>query len=132
MFCIVRDVDLYPQFLPWCGGSQIHRQSEQEMEASVEINMSGMRQRFTTLNRMKPGREISMELVDGPFEVLSGQWRFIPIVEQGCKVELDLNFRFKSGLASRIITPIFSQIANTMVDSFCTRARELDEHSNSD
>lgn len=127
MFRIVRDVDRYPEFLPWCGGSRIHRQNEREMEASVEISMAGLKRSFTTLNRMQPGRSIDMELIDGPFEVLQGQWRFTPIADQGCRIELDLKFKLKAGLVSKLIAPAFSKIANTMVDSFCARARELNE-----
>ena len=127
MYGIVRDVDRYPEFLPWCGGSRIHRQDEREMEASVEIRMAGLRQSFTTLNRMQPGRSIDMELIDGPFDVLQGQWRFTPIEDSGCRIELELKFKLKRGMAAKLIAPAFSKIANTMVDSFCARARELNE-----
>ena len=127
MYQLVHDVDRYPEFLPWCGGSKIHRADAHEMEASVEINMAGLKQSFTTLNRMQPGHCIDMELVDGPFDTLQGQWRFTPIDDQGCKIELDLTFHLKAGLASAVIAPAFSKIANTLVDSFCTRARELNE-----
>ena len=125
MYRIVNDVERYPEFLPWCGGSRVHSASEQDMEASVDINMAGMKQSFTTRNRMQPGERIDMELVDGPFDVLQGQWRFKELGDQGCKIELDLKFHLKPGLASAIIGPVFSKIANTMVESFCARAREL-------
>lgn len=127
MYRIVRDVDLYSEFLPWCGGSEIHRADEHEMEASVVIRLAGLRKRFTTRNRMQPGQRIDMELIEGPFEVLRGQWRFTPIDDQSCRIELELKFQLKAGLAARIIAPAFSKIANTMVDSFCARARELHE-----
>ena len=125
MYRIVNDVERYPEFLPWCGGSRVHSASEQDMEASVDINMAGMKQSFTTRNRMQPGERIDMELVDGPFDVLQGQWRFKELGDQGCKIELDLKFHLKPGLAAAIIGPVFSKIANTMVESFCARAREL-------
>ena len=64
MYRIVNDVERYPEFLPWCGGSRVHSASEQDMEASVDINMAGMKQSFTTRNRMQPGERIDMELVD--------------------------------------------------------------------
>ena len=132
MYQIVNDVARYSEFLPWCGGSEIHRQDTHSMEASLKINLSGIQQSFTTKNRMQPGQLIEMTLSDGLFESLQGQWRFTPLDEVGCKIELDLNFELKQGLASAIIAPAFSKIANTMVDSFCARARELDERENTD
>ena len=80
---------------------------------------------FKTRNRMLPGQSIEMTLVEGPFKTLHGHWRFIPLESAGCKIELELNFEMAKGLTSTIIAPAFTQIANTMVDSFCSRAQEL-------
>ena len=74
---------------------------------------------------MIPGESIDIKLVEGPFTELQGHWRFTPIDGGGCKIELVLMFEFKHGIASAIIAPAFTRIANTMVDSFCERAREL-------
>ena len=57
--------------------------------------------------------------------------KFILEKGYGCKVELVLNFRMKRGLASAIIGPAFTRIANGMVDSFCARAQELHERQDS-
>lgn len=102
------------------------------MKASLTMCISGLEQKFTTQNRMLPGQSIDMELSEGPFETLRGQWRFTPLDDDACKIELDLKFQLKPGLASAIIGPAFGKIANSMVDSFCTRARELDERKNPD
>ena len=65
-----------------------------------------------------------MALLDGPFKQLQGAWTFQALDQESSKIELDLTFEFSSGLATSVLTPIFSQIANTMVDSFCARAHE--------
>jgi ribosome-associated toxin RatA of RatAB toxin-antitoxin module len=69
-----------------------------------------------------------MALVEGPFSRLQGLWSFTPVDDEGCKVELVLEYELKRGLASAIIASAFSRIANTMVSSFCDRANELYEH----
>lgn len=102
------------------------------MEATLTMKISGVEERFTTHNQMSPDQSIDMELFDGPFDTLQGQWRFTPLHDSGCKVELDIKFQLKPGLASAIIGPVFGKIANSMVDSFCARARELDERKNPD
>ncbi len=125
MYELVNDVKSYPEFLPWCGEVEIHAEAELEMEASINIRGAGLNQWFKTRNAMLPGESIVMELVEGPFRQLSGVWRFVDIGDDGCKIELEMNFEFKRGLASAIIAPAFTRIANTLVDSFCERAREL-------
>jgi ribosome-associated toxin RatA of RatAB toxin-antitoxin module len=125
MFNIVDDVDKYADFLPWCGASSVISRREDEVKAKVEISHSGIRKSFTTLNRNQPGKFIEMQLIDGPFKHLHGFWRFDALGEKGCKVSLDLEYEFSSKLLSLAIGPVFSQIANTLVDAFCKRADAL-------
>src|SRR5690606_36902886 len=39
MIDLVADVGRYPEFMPWCGGTQVHRHDESGMEASVTIKI---------------------------------------------------------------------------------------------
>lgn len=127
MYDIVNQVEAYPEFLPWCGGARLHRADETSLEASIQICVAGLEQWFTTRNSMVPGKSIEINLVDGPFKQLRGRWKFTSLDGEGCKIELVLVFEFKRGLAAAVIAPAFTRIANTMVDSFCERARELYE-----
>ena len=125
MYAIVNDVAAYPQYLPWCGGVRIHEQSEVLLEASIQMKKAGLNHWFRTRNRMKPGREIVLNLVEGPFKQLQGTWLFTPLDDQACRISLSLQFEVASGLVGMVLAPAFSQIANTMVDSFCQRARAV-------
>jgi len=124
MYDIVNDVESYPEFLPWCGDVKINQLNNSSMEASILMRGAGLNHWFKTRNSMVPGQSIEMELVEGPFNKLEGLWSFTPIDSDGCKIELMLQFEIKQGLASTLIAPAFSRIANTMVDSFCERARD--------
>ena len=125
MFDIVNDVSRYPEFLPWCGDVKITSQSEQAMEASILMKKGKLNHWFSTANTMLVGERIEMTLVDGPFKSLDGVWEFIAFDESSSKVKLDLNFEFSSGITAVLLAPIFTKIANSMVDSFCSRAHEL-------
>ena len=127
MYDVVNNVDSYPDFLPWCGGVETHHIDETSMEASILMRGVGLNHWFKTRNSMQPGKSIAMVLVEGPFSRLEGLWRFTPVDAEGCKVELALEYELKQGLASAIIAPAFSRIANTMVRSFCEHASELYE-----
>jgi ribosome-associated toxin RatA of RatAB toxin-antitoxin module len=126
MFDIVDDVDKYSEFLPWCGSSSVLSRSDDEVKATVEISHSGIKKSFTTLNRLQPGKIIEVQLINGPFKHLHGFWRFDAIGgDKGCKVTLDLEYEFSSKLLGLAIGPVFTQIANTLVDAFCKRAENL-------
>jgi len=130
MFDLVNDVDRYPEFLPWCGGVEIVDEDEQTVHAALKINYKGIKQRFSTRNRLerpigdRPG-SIVMVLVDGPFRVLDGQWRFKPLGEDACKIEFNLRYAFSSKLLEKMFGPVFSHIANSFVDAFVKRAEFL-------
>lgn len=128
MYAIVNNVDSYPEFLPWCGDVRVHRSDEHSMEASILMQGVGMNHWLKTRNTMEPGKSIEMELVEGPFRALHGFWRFTPIDPESCKIELRLEFELKHGLVSALVGPAFSRIANTMVESFCDRARAQHDH----
>lgn len=127
MFVLVADIERYPDFLPWCSGAQVHARSSDEVTASLEVSKGPLRKSFTTLNRMRAPTAIELSLVDGPFKRLRGEWRFSSLGDAGCKVELELEFEFANRIMGRALGPLFNEIAATMVDSFCDRARELYE-----
>ncbi len=96
-----------------------------QITASVQINKGGLKQIFSTLNTLKPYRLIEMQLLDGPFEQLSGEWRFEPLGENASKVFLNLQFKFKSKLLDMSLSPIFTKIANSHLDAFVARAKKI-------
>jgi ribosome-associated toxin RatA of RatAB toxin-antitoxin module len=125
LYSIVNDVKSYPKFLPWCRETRVLYEDKNSMEASVHINKGPLKQWFTTKNILIEGCQIDMLLVDGPFQRLTGSWYFTGLEASASRIELHLDFEFNSVVASRLVTPVFSQIANTMVGSFCKRAEEI-------
>lgn len=123
MFLLVDDIASYPQFLPWCSGSREHERSEDVVRATVELAKGKVKKSFTTLNRLQSGKMIEMRLVDGPFKHLEGFWRFHPLQDgKACKVQLDLEFEFSSKIVALAIGPVFTTVANSLVDAFVARA----------
>lgn len=126
MYQLVNDVNEYPSFLPWCRSSNVISESDSEMVASVEIAKGILNKTFTTKNQLLKDREIRLNLLDGPFKALSGHWQFDPLkTENACKVSLSLDFEFDASMLSIAAKPIFTQIANSLVDSFCKRAVDI-------
>lgn len=125
MFVLVDTIRDYPQFLPWCRSSNELSRDQDEVKATIEIAKGAVNKSFTTLNRMQRNKVIEMSLIDGPFKHLHGFWRFDELKSSACKVSLDLDFEFSNKLVSLAIGPIFNQVANTLVDSFVARAKQV-------
>ncbi len=125
MYDLVADVRAYPQFLPWCRSATVDRAAEYEMEATLVIAKGPLRKSFTTVNRMEPKRRIDIRLVEGPFRRLDGCWQFQDLDADGARVSLELHFEISGALLRRTLGPVFGEIANTMVDAFCRRARAV-------
>lgn len=125
MFALVDDVSSYKDFLPWCGDSEELSRNDDEVKASVMIAHSGLNKSFTTLNRLQKDKVIEMSLIDGPFKHLHGFWRFDELSTDACKISLDLEYEFSNRLIGMVVGPVFGQIANTLVDSFCQRAEVI-------
>lgn len=125
MFDLVAGVDRYPEFMPWCGGSTIKHHDENGMEASVTISIAGVKQTFTTRNEHEYPTRIRLKLVDGPFSALTGDWEFIALGEDGCKVVFIMEYAFSSKTLEMVVGPIFNRVANSFIDSFTRRAHDL-------
>ena len=128
MYALVTDIPAYPQFLPWCDHAAVVTEDGQGMTAEVGISFGGIRQVFTTRNLHTPAREVAMQLVDGPFSRLDGQWRFMPIgdgTQRACRVELELHYGFDNATLGRLVGPVFDRIAGSLVDAFVKRADQV-------
>jgi len=125
MFALVDAVEQYPQFLPWCGGVQIVHRDHQVTRAMIEINYHGIRHSFTTENTKQEPQLMEIRLVEGPFRQLDGAWRFHDLNGQGCRVELNLRYEFSNHLLEVMLGPVFNHIADTFIDAFVRRARQI-------
>jgi ribosome-associated toxin RatA of RatAB toxin-antitoxin module len=66
-----------------------------------------------------------MTLKEGIFKQLNGAWIFTKLNDNACKVVLNLNFSFSSKIIDMAISPIFTKIANSQLDAFITRAKNI-------
>ena len=123
MFDLVADVAKYPQFMPWCGGASIQARDEHGMQASITISFAGIRQSFTTRNEHDYPRQITFNLVDGPFSELTGKWEFIELSPDACKVVYTMQYAFANRGLERVVGPVFNRIASSFIDSFTQRAQ---------
>ena len=125
MFALVDAVEDYPKFLPWCGGVDLLERSETSTSATLHINYHGLKQNFTTENSKVFPHSMGIKLKDGPFKHLEGDWRFVELRADACKIEFRLNYEFTNHFLEKMISPVFSHIAATFVDGFVARADKI-------
>ena len=125
MFGLVEDIAAYPEFLPWCSGSTLHSKDSDTVEATLELQKSGVTKSFRTRNTLRPYEAMGIELVGGPFRHLFGEWRFEQLGDEGSKVSLDLEFEFESRLTDAIFGRYFEDTCNSLIDSFTERAHAM-------
>ncbi|MEY4751472.1 MAG: hypothetical protein RIQ60_3686 [Pseudomonadota bacterium] len=136
MYELVVGVPDYPRFLPWCQKAEVSDLSEHGMTARLYLAYAGVKHAFTTRNQHVVNESVHMQLVDGPFSHLDGQWRFVPLGSaaphgapdagpQACRVEFELSYEFSSRMLELAVSPVFDRIANTFVDAFVARAEQV-------
>jgi ribosome-associated toxin RatA of RatAB toxin-antitoxin module len=124
MFELVNKVEDYPQFVPYCKSAVILEQMPEELHVQLEFAKGALHKSFTTRNRLQENKMIHMRLIDGPFEQLEGFWQFEETPE-GCHITLDMEFEFSNKWVGMMFGPVFNTVANTLVDVFCERAKQI-------
>ncbi|MEC8064075.1 MAG: type II toxin-antitoxin system RatA family toxin [Pseudomonadota bacterium] len=122
MYLLVNDLSAYPDFVVGCVAGEVLTESQAEMVGRLTFSQYGFHYSFTTKNKLECPTAISLELVDGPFTTLSGQWRFIACGQSGCKVSLKLDFTFSNSALDMLFRPIFQRVSRELVNTFVRRA----------
>lgn len=125
MFALVVDLKAYPQFVPGCTGSAVLSRDADGVVASLSLAKGPFVSTFTTRNSAEPPRRMTMELVEGPFRSLHGEWLIEPLGEQGCRIDLRVRFEFSSVARDWLLGPAFELTCNGLVDAFVARARAV-------
>jgi ribosome-associated toxin RatA of RatAB toxin-antitoxin module len=125
VYGLVADVERYPEFLPWCTAARILAAEGDEVTVTLGLASGIARASFTTRNRLRHGRSVTMNLVDGPFEHLEGRWDFVPIQSAGMRADLHVRFATHGVIGALALGPAFEGVCNHLVDAFARRARQV-------
>ena len=107
IYRLVVDIERYPEFLPWCERVNIIGRDDQTVTARLFLGYAGLRHAFTTHNVLAPDQAVTIGLVDGPFSLLDGNWRFVPLplasasqgtAEAACKIEFEMRYAFSNSV----------------------------------
>ena len=124
MFDLIERVEDYPQFLPWCTGTQLIERTDELVSATVEVGVRELNVRVTTRNRKRAPEYMEIALEGGSFRHFHGEWTLRPLGPKGCHVTFVLRYELAlhaESLAGRWI----DHAADRMVDAFVQRAETV-------
>ena len=125
MYALVDDIEHYPLFMQGCQSARVISRSDDEVVGELTLGKGGLRYSFTTRNLLKPGQEMQMALVEGPFRKFGAAWRFQALSDNACKVSLTMVFDFAGGIVGMALESLFNHSANNLVDALVNRAHTL-------
>lgn len=125
MFALVKDVEAYPEFLPWCAATTLHSATADELEASLKVGFGAFNTEFSTRNRFVEPAWMTMQLVEGPFSSLEGRWSFQQLGAAGCEINLRISFDFTNPIMDISLGVAFEKICTDLIDAFIRRAHAL-------
>ena len=129
LFDLIIDINAYPTFLPWCVSARIRDKADNKILADLAIGYKIFRETFVSEVEFEEPSLIKVNYRDGPFKYLNSSWTLFPHINekgiQGCIVDFNVDFEFKSSLLQNAISIIFNKAVSKMVESFESRAKEL-------
>jgi ribosome-associated toxin RatA of RatAB toxin-antitoxin module len=127
MFELIADIESYSKFLPWCIRGRVEEESAgtgdvQQVVARLDLAQGGLTGHFTTRNRLESPHRIAMQLVEGSFSELEGVWEIESLGDDGCKLELTMQFAFSNPMKEMLLGAVFEKSCSQLVDAFVDRA----------
>lgn len=128
MLTLVNDIEAYPEFLRWCCGARIEKDTGPRVEAALDIGVGGIRKTMrtrntTTVPETGSPAKIRIEMLDGPLKRLQGSWTFTDHEPEGCDVELVLEYEVHATPFGFLLRSLFDEIANSQLSAFVRRAQ---------
>lgn len=125
MYDLVNAIEDYPQFMQGCQKARVISRTEDEVVGELTLGAAGLSHTFTTRNTLVPGEQMQMHLVEGPFRQFGASWHFKALSADACKVSLQMEFDFASGLMGLALEKLFNHSANNLVESLVNRAAQV-------
>jgi ribosome-associated toxin RatA of RatAB toxin-antitoxin module len=104
--------------------------SPEMLRARLTVGSGLLKTSFVTRNLLTPDSLIRMQLEEGPFRSLEGEWQLTPVLqpgsgeEIGCRVELHLRFELQGGITGMAMGPVLERTASALVNAFVAQARQ--------
>ncbi len=125
LFRLVIDVENYPKFVPWCVGARVLEKYQNILKAELLVKFKGITYKYVSIIEFSEFTLISIKQYSGPFAHLNSNWQFTELGLSQTKLELEIDFSFKSFLLNKLSKIFFVTVSKKMTDAFISRAEDL-------
>jgi coenzyme Q-binding protein COQ10 len=122
LFNLVMDIESYPTFLPFCTNAKIESKKDDEIIASLTINVAGLEKTYRSLVQANDNI-IEVKAIDGPFKYLYNRWEF-KAYGASTIVSFQIDFELESFLLSKLMDVLLGKIYNEILSAFEKKAEE--------
>ena len=125
---LVLDIEKYPDFVPFCLGSKIHKSNQQGdlllIVADLTIGKGPFKDTYKSDVRFNTKKdEIYVTNLDGPLKHLENKW-FFKEEKQSTEVLFEVDFELKNEFLNIVMTKSFQFGLDKIADAFQKRAEE--------
>tara|TARA_B100001029_G_C14997005_1_gene415633 strand:+ start:692 stop:1141 length:450 start_codon:yes stop_codon:yes gene_type:complete len=126
---LVLDIEKYPDFVPFCLGSKIHKSNQQGdlllIVADLTIGKGPFKDTYKSDVRFNTKKdEIYVTNLDGPLKHLENKW-FFKEEKQSTEVLFEVDFELKNEFLNIVMTKSFQFGLDKIADAFEKRAQSL-------
>ena len=126
---MILDIEMYPQFVPWCLDSNIHEKKETEdfieIKADLKVGKKFINETYSSLVLYSKKKDlITVTNIKGPLKYLKNEWTFKEI-NNATQLEFFIDFELKNPILNTIMKKSFELGLNKIAKSFEERAVKL-------
>tara|TARA_B100001250_G_scaffold377490_1_gene366612 strand:+ start:172 stop:609 length:438 start_codon:yes stop_codon:yes gene_type:complete len=125
IFDLVKDVEGYPKFLPWCKKANVYNKLKGEFYSDITIGFNLINETFTSKVVFVRPKKIISTATEGPFKKMINQWKINFISNSSCEVVLKIQYEFSSVFMEKILGNVFDLASKKMIFAFENRAKKL-------
>ena len=124
LFDIVKDIESYPEYIPWCTRMVINERKGSEIYADMYVQYKFiLAQKFSSHVKFNSNNlTIETQYIEGPLKDLTTNWKFEEINSIKAKIIFNVNFEFKNFIHQKVAETFYPLIENKMINSFKERA----------
>ena len=126
---LVLDIDKYPEFVPFCLGSQVYERNIEGNQtliiADLTIGKGPFKDTYKSDVKFNQNTNtIKVTNIGGPLRHLENNWKFIES-DNGTEILFDIDFEIENKFLNLVMKKSFQYGLNKIADAFQKRANDL-------
>lgn len=126
LYNVVKDVNSYQSFVPYCTQSKITKylNNNNNMEAELGVGFQLFTEKYMSKVYCTPESKIrTVSTKSANFELIQSEWQFIPIEKYKTRVLFKIQFKVNSILYAQAIKLFFNELVRSQFKAFVNQTK---------